>query len=142
MALAIFFFDAMIGNSDRRVIKPNILVRGSEFRLIDHEMAFRDFDLFAPSDPPWKIGGINWLVTPGAHIFATQLCKTRRDIDFAPIRSAWEGLSDSQVEAYEYSVPTEWKDGNRLAAFGVERIKQCRDRIADCIIECRRALDA
>jgi hypothetical protein len=32
----------MIGNSDRRGMKPNILVRGDALRLIDHEMAFQD----------------------------------------------------------------------------------------------------
>jgi hypothetical protein len=74
-ALAIFFFDAMIGNSDRRGIKPNILVLGDNFRLIDHEMAFRDYMLIVRPTLPWELGGLNGLVTPGAHIFAAELSK-------------------------------------------------------------------
>lgn len=141
MALAIFFFDAMIGNGDRGGMKPNILVRGDNFRLIDHEMAFHDYLLIAHPAPPWMLGGLNGLVTPGAHIFAAQLIKNAKELDFGPIRTAWAGLSDRRVEAYLASLPPEWSIGHDLAAFAVARIKECRDRIDDCVTECRRALD-
>jgi hypothetical protein len=140
-ALAIFFFDAMIGNSDRGGMKPNILVRGDTIRLIDHELAFQDYRLIVQSTPPWGLGGLNGLVIPGAHIFAVQLTKNAKELDFCPIKAAWAALSDSQVEAYEASVPPEWITDRRLTAFAVARIKQCRDRIDDCVAECRRALD-
>jgi hypothetical protein len=75
MALGIFFFDAMIGNGDRRKDKPNLLVRGEHFRLIDHELAFRDYDLWSKPAPPWRLGGVGSFETPGAHIFAAELRK-------------------------------------------------------------------
>ncbi len=140
-ALAAFFFDAMIGNSDRGGMKPNILVRGDSLRLIDHEMAFRDYMLIAKPLPPWALGGLNGLVTPGAHIFATQLTKGAKDLDFDPIRSAWASLSDRQVEAYVAALPPQWTNGHELVTFAVRRIKECRDRIDDCVTECRRALN-
>lgn len=140
-ALATFFFDAMIGNSDRGGMKPNILVRGDDFRLIDHEMAFRDYLLFVKALPPWALGGLNGMVTPGAHIFAGQLAKNANGLDFDPIRNAWAGLSDRQIEAYEASLPPEWTVDRRIVAFAVERIKECRNRIDDCVTECRRALN-
>lgn len=87
-ALAIFFFDGMIGNSDRGGMKPNILVRGDSFRLIDHEMAFRDYMLIVRPTPPWGLGGLNGLVTPGAHIFAAQLSKGAKELDWSSVRAA------------------------------------------------------
>ncbi len=141
MALAIFFFDAVIGNSDRGGMKPNILVRGDSFRLIDHEMAFQDYRLFLKPAPPWALGGINGLVTPGVHIFAVQLIKNAKELDFGPLRGAWAALSDRQIEAYEASLPAEWATDPQLTAFAVARIKECRDRIDDCVAECRRALN-
>ena len=140
-ALAVFFFDGMIGNSDRGGLKPNILVRGDGFRLIDHEMAFRDYMLIARPAPPWRLGGFNGLVTPGAHIFAAQLSKAAKELDLAPIRAAWAALSDRQIDDYAVSLPPEWTVDRSLTAFAVARIKECRDRIDDCVTECRRALD-
>ena len=121
MALAIFFFDAMIGNSDRGGMKPNILVRGDSLRLIDHEMAFQDYRLLVNLAPPWALGGLNGAVTPGAHIFAAQLARNAKELDFAPIRAAWADLSDLQIEAYEASLPPEWTTDRLLAAFAVTR---------------------
>jgi hypothetical protein len=141
MALAIFFFDAMIGNSDRGGMKPNILVRGDSLRLIDHEMAFQDHRLLMKPVPPWALGGLNGLVSPGAHIFAAQLAKHASELDFAPVRAAWSALSDDQIEAYEPALPPEWTTDRRLAAFAIARIKECRDNIDGCVTECRRALN-
>lgn len=141
IALEIFFFDAMIGNSDRRRDKPNILVWGDALRLIDHEMAFQDYHLIVKLPPPWALGGVNDLMAPGAHIFAAQLRRDAKDLDFNSIRAAWAVLSDRQIEAYEASLPLEWITDRRLTAFAVTRIKDCRNRIDDCVAECRRALN-
>jgi hypothetical protein len=140
-ALAIFFFDAMIGNSDRGGMKPNILVRGDSFRVIDYEMAFQDYRLIVKPMPPWALGGLNFLVTPGAHIFADPLAKDGKKLDFGPIRSSWAALSDRQIEAYEASLPSAWTADRDLTAFALGRIRECRNRIDDCVAECRRALN-
>jgi hypothetical protein len=55
MALAIFVFDALIGNSDRSTEKPNLMVLGETFRVFDHELAFQDFQLIVKSAAPWAI---------------------------------------------------------------------------------------
>ena len=141
MAFAIFFFDAMIGNSDRGGMKPNILVRGDTLLMIDHEMAFRDYLLLGNRTPPWSFGGLNYLVTPGAHIFAVPLSRDGKELDFGQIRTSWAGLSDPQIEAYEGSLPPAWTVDRSLTAFALARVKECRNRIDDCIAECRRALN-
>jgi hypothetical protein len=140
-ALATFFFDAMIGNSDRGGIKPNILVRGDSLRLIDHEMAFRDYMLVVKPTPPWALGGLNAMVIPGAHIFANRLVNGVKELDFGPIRAKWAALSDRQIEAYVTALPSEWNAGHQLTAFAIGRIKECRNRIDDCVTECRRVLN-
>ncbi len=147
-ALGIFFFDAMIGNADRRKDKPNLLVRGEHFRLIDHELAFCDYALWRKPAPPWSVGGVGSFETPGAHILAAELRKYVRELkregmelDFGSIRGVWAGLSDGQIEGYEAALPSEWTTDRRLAAFAVQRIKDCRDRIDDCVMECRRVLN-
>jgi hypothetical protein len=40
VAAAIFVFDAIVQNADRRVDNANCLVKGNEIRIIDHEMTF------------------------------------------------------------------------------------------------------
>jgi hypothetical protein len=122
-------------------MKPNILVRGNSFRLIDHEMAFQDYRLIDKPTPPWALGGLNFLVTPGAHIFAAQLAKDGGELNFGSIRSSWAALSDRQIEAYEASLPPAWTADRSLVDFALGRVKECRNRIDDCVAECRRALD-
>jgi len=39
-AAEVFAFDALLQNPDRTRINPNLLIRGSDWRLIDHELAF------------------------------------------------------------------------------------------------------
>lgn len=148
VALGIFFFDAMIGNADRRKEKPNLLVRGEQFRLIDHELAFRDFSLFIKPAPPWDLGALGSLETPGVHILASELVKYAKELkkegkelDFGSIRGLWAGLSNGQIEGYEAALPPNWIEDRQLAAFAVQRIKDCRDHIDDCVMECRRVLN-
>lgn len=140
-ALAVFFFDCMIGNADRGIVKPNILVRHDELRVIDHEMAFRDYLLIAKPAAPWSVGGLNPMSTHGAHIFAAPLAKLARQLDFGPIKAAWQGLSDQQINGYLAALPPEWLGDRLLASFAIQRIRDCRDRIDACVDECRRVLN-
>ena len=142
MALAIFVFDTLIGNPDRSTEKPNLVVQGEQFRVFDHELGFHDFELLIRPAMPWMIGGFNPSLTPRKHIFATQLCKDCGKLEFAAIHAAWSGLSDARIEAYVTALPAIWKAGAKLPDFAVQRIKQCRDRIDECVLECRRALNA
>jgi hypothetical protein len=142
MALAIFFFDALIGNSDRTTEKPNVVVRGDEYRIFDHELSFLDYQLFVKPPAPWVLGGFNPSLTPRKHIFATQLIKNIAKLDFGPVRDSWAGLSDTKIDAYEASLPVEWQTGSTVSGFAIQRIKECRNRIEGCVMECRRVLNA
>jgi hypothetical protein len=54
-ALAIFAFDAYVENDDRSQRNSNCLVKGSEFRIIDHELAFR---IVKSSSPGLSLGSL------------------------------------------------------------------------------------
>lgn len=142
MALAIFFFDALIGNADRSTAKPNMVVRGDQYRIFDHELSFLDHQLIAKPPAPWVVGGFNPSLTPRKHIFAAPLHKDMAKLDFASLRDIWAGLSDAKIEAYEASVPAAWLSDATVPSFAIKRIKECRSRIEECITECRRVLDA
>jgi len=67
VAAAVFTFDAIIQNADRRSGNPNCLVRGEQLRIIDHELTFMH-RLILGWKPPWEIGGLRVMQTPGYHI--------------------------------------------------------------------------
>jgi hypothetical protein len=104
-AAAVFAFDGIIQNPDRRDGNPNCLVRGEEIRIFDHELAFAH-GLILSWKAPWKVGGLQSLEAPGFHIFRAGL--KGKQIDYSPIRAKWADLSDPQISAYGTAIPPEW----------------------------------
>ena len=136
-ALAIFTFDAIIQNVDRRDGNPNCLVMGDHLRIIDHELAF-SHRLIIGWQPPWQIGALQGLVPPGKHIFRDQLRK--HSLDFAPIRAAWFALSDGRIDGYAAALPPEWATAAADVAAAIRLIKDARDHIDACLAEVQRVL--
>lgn len=136
-AAAIFAFDGIIQNPDRRDGNPNCLVRGDDIRIIDHELAFAH-RLILQWKAPWKVGGLQNLEAPGQHIFRAGL--KGKQIDYGSIRAAWAGLSDAQISAYGNAVPAEWADATNSVASALQLIKDARDNIDACITEIQRVL--
>jgi hypothetical protein len=134
-ALAVFVFDAIIQNSDRRSDNPNCLVRGEEIRIIDHELAFAH-RLILGWRPPWAAGGLNWIERLGSHIFLADLKGTGPDL--APIRQRWCGITDDRLSEYKAAVP--WHSVNADLDSAVQLIRNARDNIDSCLDEVRRVL--
>jgi len=102
-ALAVFVFDAIIQNPDRRSENPNCLIMGDNIRIFDHEVAFRHKLMwFPPWKAPWLIGGLESLRSPGSHIFRAGLMK--HSLNFAPVRDAWAEVTDARLAMYSASV--------------------------------------
>ena len=139
-AAAIFVFDAIIQNPDRRSENPNCLVRGDQLRIIDHELALALDVPIIGWKPPWILGGLNSMETPGNHIFRAGL--RRCTIDFGPIQNSWKALSDDRFAEYRSGIPAEWK--SESVETSVERamthIGNARDNIEACLQEIRRVL--
>jgi hypothetical protein len=138
-ALDIVAFDAFIENPDRRAGNPNLLVRGDEFRIIDHELAFRIRQLLFPRPEPWNPGYLDRLTQPDGHLFGGPL-KGGKALDMGPIRAVWSGLSNEDLAACEEAIPQEWEAASVAVAAALMHLRAVRNRIDDCIAELERAL--
>ena len=135
--LAVFVFDAMVQNVDRRSENPNCLVKGNNIRIIDHEVCFRH-GLILGWKGPWEVGSLECLQTPGAHIFRGGLRKVSRSYD--RIRAAWAALSDSRLKDYKRAVPVEWADADQRVQDALELVGNVREKIDKCLGEVERVL--
>jgi len=137
-AAAIFVFDGIIQNPDRREGNPNCLVKGDELRIFDHELTFMHGRVVG-WQAPWDLGGLGVMQNPGFHIFREQL--RHRGIDFDAIRSAWESLSDARIGAYLRAVPDEWAAAIGVVQSAQSLIGNARDNMDGCIVEVQRVLE-
>ena len=137
VALGIFAFDLFSENPDRKPSNPNLLFRGDEFRIIDHELALLVRMLF-PRPTPWQRGYADIFLGPDKHIFAQKLRGSVLDVE--PIRQAWQGLSDEDLSAYVAAIPPEWAEATDSVAAAISHIRAVRDRIEECLAEVQRAL--
>ncbi len=141
IAAAIFVFDALAQNADRRASNPNCLIRGTEFRIFDHELTFPS--MLLGFVPPWTVGGLKSLENNENHVFRKQMLG--RKIDFHPVKSAWQDLSDHRIDQYGQSVPAAWLASkvvadNDVVAKSLATIKAARDHIDACLTEVERVL--
>ena len=139
--LAILFFDAVSDNSDRGGNTPNLLVKGDQLRAIDHEMCFSASQLIGmAAPPPWTRGGMDWLRSgPKKNVLLEPAAKIE-NLDFVPIRNAWAGLADPEIDAILNLVPNSWAGAQALAQSAIERLKGVRNNIDACIAELERVL--
>jgi hypothetical protein len=134
-AAEIFAFDALIQNSDRRPENPNCLVKGSKLAIFDHELAFAN-RLIIGWQPPWKVGALQFMANPNAHLFFSGL--RGQSIEFDSFEAAWQLISDQKLAKYEQALPSQWAAS--AAADALSLVSQIRDNIATCLAEVRRVL--
>ncbi|MBF0506281.1 MAG: hypothetical protein HQL09_05545 [Nitrospirae bacterium] len=107
LAAEIFAFDAMIQNPDRRAEKPNILWKGDELFVIDHEMSMMFIYDILPTPNPWQISNLRFV---NGHLFYNALKGQSLNLDrFA---GALELLDDNTLETMITNVPEEWRSAN------------------------------
>ncbi len=109
IAAEIFTFDALIQNPDRRTNNPNLLWKGSEIFIIDHELAFSFLYQIGSSARPWEITGHagDFL---NDHVFSKDL--RGKTIDFSRLQRALEGVDDMTLNAMFDQIPLEWNNDN------------------------------
>ncbi|SDY76094.1 hypothetical protein SAMN05444340_11730 [Citreimonas salinaria] len=107
-----YLFDTIIQNWDRRIANPNMLKKGDEFRLIDHEEAFvsatgadEDRDVVRK---PWEAFGIdNFIAGDMQHPFWRRL-KPSNHVDFGRAADAWKSLPDDTFSLYAAEASGDW----------------------------------
>lgn len=138
-ALEILVFDAFIENDDRKnPNNPNCLTKGEEFRIIDHETAFRFRQKLFPRPQPWVVGNLERFVAQDGHIFGAKL--KGRPIDTQPVREAWSKISEERFEEYLGGMPDEWAEAMDAMNDAREHFRMIRERLDDCFTEVERAL--
>lgn len=109
-----YLFDSIIENWDRSIGNPNILKKGDDFRLIDHEESFGSAT--APAEdravitPPWEVGGLtNFIAGDLQHPFWRKL-KRSNHVDFNSAAQDWKNLPPDTFSMYASDAPAEWRD--------------------------------
>lgn len=131
-----YLFDTIIQNWDRRKVNPNILKKGSEFRLIDHEEAFAacsgDIDDRPYARFPWSVGGINNYISGGYQHPFWQFIKRSGNVNFSDLAGAWKSLPQDTFSLYANDAPVEWgPDTCRdIAAYLDDAVRNIDDIIA------------
>lgn len=136
-ALGIFAFDAFVENPDRKPSNPNLLVKGDEFRIIDHELALFVRGLF-PAPAPWRPGYLDHMMQPDRHVFGTRLRGTALDLD--AIKISWSSLTDADLADFHAALPEEWIESADSVTAALTHVRAVRDRIDECLVEIGRAL--
>ena len=122
-ATDIFCFDMIIQNPDRRKDKPNLLRKGEELVIFDHEMAFSFLYSFAPDEYPWDGKGMGYAKD---HVFYAGLKGHHAPME--RMQGALEAIDDHRVGTYGDAIPGEWRieDGNAANRIQ-EYLKQARN---------------
>lgn len=106
-AAEIFAFDILIQNPDRRKDKPNLLRRGDELYIVDHEMAFSFLRALEPDKHPWLGLGMDYIKD---HVFYREL--KGKDLSLDRMQGALEAIHDWRLDMLARSMPTDWQPEN------------------------------
>ena len=107
LAAEIFAFDALIQNPDRKVHNQNLLWKGDEIFLIDHELGFAFLYQIGASGNPWEVRGqIGDFLNE--HIFYHEL--RGQIIDLSRFQGALQGTSDEDIDDIFDEVPRGWNN--------------------------------
>ncbi len=132
LATEIFAFDALTQNVDRRIQRPNVLYKGDEIIVIDHESSF-SFLYALTNEAPYQISSLQFL---SGHIFYPSLKGTALRLDrFA---GALEALSDEVLEGMANDMPEAWRTDNLIRI--LNHIKEVRNNVDIFVEEVRRCL--
>lgn len=111
-AVDIFAFDMLIQNTDRSggggAGKPNILFKGDDLFLIDHELAFSFINVLFPKEP-WELRKEG---LAERHLFYTQVKKhsTNNVVLFDRIIQSFSGIRLDDIQEALNALPSEWHD--------------------------------
>lgn len=122
-AAEIIAFDLMIQNPDRRKDRPNLLRKGDELVIFDHEMAFSFLYALVPDEYPWDGKGMKFARD---HVFYGGL--KGRSISWVRMQGALEAVDDSRLVMYGETLPDDWRNNSDDASARIqEYLKRARD---------------
>jgi hypothetical protein len=123
-ALEVFAFDTIIQNPDRRKGNPNVLWKGDELFIYDHELSLTFFLPQLGWQPPWTGQGLEFLTD---HVFYDELKGTPVNLD--RLTGAFEAITEERFDEYVAAVPDDWKVRSDAAVQIVTYLKQARENL-------------
>jgi len=121
LAAEIFAFDAIVQNPDRRRDNPNLLWKGDDLYIFDHDLAFSFVAGVIGWKPPWTGQRLEFLRN---HVFYDGLKGTEINLD--RLTGALEAISDRRLQAYIDDLPAEWTAKTDAAGQIVEYVREAR----------------
>lgn len=106
-ALEIFAFDMLIQNSDRRTSNPNLLHKGTDFAIIDHELSLMVEDQTLFWRPSWENECLTILNLADNHVLKPNISSLNGDL--GALRDRWAAISITRYAEYANSLPPEWR---------------------------------
>lgn len=134
-AAEILAFDCWFQNSDRRQDNPNLLYNGTNFAVIDHELAFM-YEGVLFWKPPWEHDGATSLVE--RHLFGSSLKRTFPSLD--RITASLKSIGDERLNSYAEAIPLEWIEDGVSLSKTLNFVKEVRDNADAAAQEVLRAL--
>jgi len=134
-ASSIFAFDALIANDDRRYNNPNVLVRGDDIFVIDHEAAFAFLYLVSTGEAPWELRRRSSLRD---HVFYHPLRNRTDATDVHLFIARLAQLGDAELEEIIQQVPDEWSH-SKLGRIS-DHLQSVRDHAAEFQLQVLGAL--
>lgn len=140
-AAAIFAFDVLVQNPDRRVDNPNLLVKDGTFFAIDNEKAFSHlmFPVIGGAPQPWMPGFVDTVSSfASEHVFYRELRGCT--VDLGSFESRLQDLMFGHVDTMVRSVPASWAINMDIASkiaeylIGVgEHARSCRTVVEELL---------
>jgi len=139
-ALDIFAFDMLIQNTDRahraEYGKPNLLVNGKRFVILDHELAFSFLSLVGPAPEPWLLRNESFARN---HFFYRWIrgCKDLDSTCFDGFLDRFTALDSATFDAIADTIPPEWRNpanAGKIIAH-LNKVHQNADRFKRGLLE-------
>ncbi len=137
MAAEIFAFDMMITNPDRRPDNPNLLWKGEQFAIFDHELALSGAQTLFWK-PPWEQGALTDSAGPEKHVLGAGLQGFVPDLK--RLTGAWEAISDARLQQYVAALPAEWDSVKNSTNDAILYLSRLRHNIQLAVQEVLRVL--
>ncbi len=131
-AAAIYGFDLLVQNPDRRPEKPNCGLRSGRFVAFDFEMAFSFLLLIGSTVPPWCV---NQLDIARNHLFHKAL--RGKTLDWQPFLSAVAELTDDELDSLARPLPESWRGSEARVR---KHLADIREHLSEFAVELQGSL--
>lgn len=102
-ACAVFAFDVMVQNPDRKYDRPNLGVVGDQIFVFDHELCFSSQYALTTNLEPWRVGGDPFWTT---HVFYGSL--HRQELEFGDFFARLKTLTVEFFDQIADELPQTW----------------------------------